>query len=752
MTGTARVATGLTILALLAAGCSNSEQSKKQHFDNATRFMEAGKTQEAIVEYRNALKTDSKYGEARLRLSEAYQAAGNTNQAYREAIRAADLLPKSNEAQLRAVRYLLAAGQFDDAKARIQPVIDRDPTNAEAQLALGNALVGLKDLDGAVREIEEAIKLEPNRGLTYSNLAAVKMAQGQKDQAKAAFEKAVEVDPKAIQPRLILAYFRWSIGDLAAAEETLKTALEIDPKNVLANRTLATFYMGSNRAAMAEPYFKALAGPSDPQASIRLADYYLSLRRTSDAAAVLQPLTKTPSVAAAAELRLAAISYAANDRPKAHSLVDGLIAREPNNVQARMVKGGWLLQEGKGEDALSQAQAAVKIDNRRADAHFFLGSVYEQLRRRKEAIGEFSETLRLNPRAAAAQLRLSRLNLAEGSPDSAVTFAEGALSNSPGNADARVSLVRGLLAKRDVSRAQAEVAALLKQYPQAGLVHALNGNVKLQQKDVTGARLEFEKALSLTPTSIDGLAGLTAVDLIQKKVPEARQRIDARLAAEPKRVDLLVLASQVYMSQRDFAKAESSLRTAIQADPSALRPYSMLAATLVAAGKLDAARVEFDQMVQRDPKAIGPATMAAMIVHSQNKTDEAKKRYETIVGANPGAAVAANNLAWIYAEEGDKLDDALRLAQSAAARLPENPEVQDTIGWIYYKKELPALAVPAFEKSVEKAPENPTYHYHLALALAKAGDTQRARQAVAQAIKLKPDYPEAQKLLAQTKG
>jgi len=208
----------------------------------------------------------------------------------------------------------------------------------------------------------------------------------------------------------------------------------------------------------------------------------------------------------------------------------------------------------------------------------------------------------------------------------------------------------------------------------------------------------------------------------------------------------------VYGAQRDFARAETTLRAAIQKDPGVSRAYSMLAAVLLSSGKLEAARVEFDQMGQRDPKNVGALTMAAMIVHSQNKIDDARKRYEAIVNADPTAAVAANNLAWLYQEAGDKLDDALRLAQSAASRLPESSEVQDTIGMIYIKKELPALAVPAFEKSVEKAPDNASYHYHLALALSKAGSAQRARQAAEQAIKLKPDYAEAQKLLAQVKG
>jgi hypothetical protein len=38
------------------------------------------------------------------------------------------------------------------------------------------------------------------------------------------------------------------------------------------------------------------------------------------------------------------------------------------------------------------------------------------------------------------------------------------------------------------------------------------------------------------------------------------------------------------------------------------------------------------------------------------------------------------------------------------------------------------------------------------MALAKAGESKRARESAEQAIKLKPDFSDAQKLLAQTKG
>jgi tetratricopeptide (TPR) repeat protein len=747
-----RLAASLCVSALLV-GCSDPERTKKEHFDNAEGFMAAGKVQEAIVEYRNALRDDPKFGEARFKLAEAYQSAGNANQAFREFVRAADLMPQNNEAQIRAANYLIAAGSFEDAKTRIQPVIDRDPTNAQAQLVMGNALMGMKDLDGAVREIEEAIKLDPERAYAYSSLAAAKLAQGDRGQAKAALEKAVEVEPKSVRARLALAYYYWATGEVVPAEETYKQAVAVGPKDQLANRSIAAFYAGTRRPQMAEPYLKALADTGNAASILQLADFYTSLKRTDEASALLTPLAKDPAVASEAQVRLAALAYRANDKSKGHSLVDEVIAKEPRNVRALLLKADWLALEGKPREALERAQAAVKSDGTSVEAHFATGLLQSQLRMRKEAIAEFTEVLKLNPRASRAQVYLSRLNLMEGSADSAVTFAEGALSTSPQDPEARLSLVRGLLGRRDTARAEQELATLLKTYPRVGTLYAVDGALKVQKKDYAGARASYNRSLELAPTGTEALAGLTALDLFEKKPADARARVEKRLAENPNSVEVLMLAGQVYGNMRDFGRAEASLRKAIQNDSNASRAYPMLAQVLLSAGKLDQARAEFDQMVERDGgKNVGAATMAAMIVHSQGKRADAKKRYETIMNGSPTAVVAANNLAWLYQEDNEKLDDALRLAQLAAARMPDSAEVQDTIGMIYFRKELPALAISAFERSVEKSPDSADYHYHLAMALAKAGEPKRAREAAEQAIKLKPDFADAQKLLAQTKG
>jgi Flp pilus assembly protein TadD len=89
----------------------------------------------------------------------------------------------------------------------------------------------------------------------------------------------------------------------------------------------------------------------------------------------------------------------------------------------------------------------------------------------------------------------------------------------------------------------------------------------------------------------------------------------------------------------------------------------------------------------------------------------------------------------------------MQLAQRAVDLLPDRAEVRDTIGWIYYRKQVPTLAVRPFEEAIAMDPENPTYRYHLGLAYSKTGDSTRARQALQAALRLKPDFVEARREL-----
>jgi tetratricopeptide (TPR) repeat protein len=397
------------------------------------------------------------------------------------------------------------------------------------------------------------------------------------------------------------------------------------------------------------------------------------------------------------------------------------------------LKGELLISEGRRAEAFESIKASTTADPSSAEAHYALGRMYAMRGDTASAESAFREVLRLNPRATAAQLELSRLQLSTGNTASSLQSAEEATKAQPQSLAARITLVRSLLASKEFPRAEREIAELKRAFPNLALVHVQAGTLALLKNDVADARASFDRAHALDASSLDVLAGQLALDVRTKDTAGARARLEKRLK-EGTTPELLLLAAQTYLALNDRAEAEKTLRATIDADPALLQPYAMLGQLYMATGKLDQARVEFDAMATRQTKPVGPLTMSAMIYQSQGNSAMAKKKYEDVLALDSRAVIASNNLAWMLAESGDNLDIALQLAQTATATAPDVPELMDTLGWVYYKKKQPNMAISLFKRCVEKAPTNAGYLYHLGLAHTQAGESVQARAAFQKAL------------------
>jgi Tfp pilus assembly protein PilF len=220
----------------------------------------------------------------------------------------------------------------------------------------------------------------------------------------------------------------------------------------------------------------------------------------------------------------------------------------------------------------------------------------------------------------------------------------------------------------------------------------------------------------------------------------AKARVGERLKSRKPTAELQVLAARVYAASGQLETVEAYLRGAIEMKPTLLTAYEMLGELYLSQGKLDQARQEFDNLAERQSTPVAPLTMSGIILQTQGHMGEARKRFERALASDPRAGIAANNLAWLYVESGESLDMALRFSQTAVAAMPETPEVLDTLGWIYYKKNLPALAVPPLRQSVEKQPGNPVYEYHLGLAQLQGSDVVAGRQSLERALQLSASF------------
>jgi tetratricopeptide (TPR) repeat protein len=295
-----------------------------------------------------------------------------------------------------------------------------------------------------------------------------------------------------------------------------------------------------------------------------------------------------------------------------------------------------------------------------------------------------------------------------------------------------------MIANGQIDRAQTELQRVPGASDRAD-AQVLLGRVQQARKDPAAARRSFEHALELNPRTIEALQALVGLDVADRQPDQARRRVEAALSKTPDDSALLMLAARTYGATGDLDRAESFLKRALVVDPSLLEAYGALGELYVRQHKLDQARAEFERLAAKRPDDITANTMVGMILQAQGRAADAAKAYEGIVGRNPKAAVASNNLAYILAEQNASLDRALNLAQAAKAELPDNPDVNDTLGWIYYKKGLATLAIDPLEQSARTDPSNAIYQYHLGFAYLKAGDKEKGRAALERALKLKPD-------------
>jgi tetratricopeptide (TPR) repeat protein len=743
--------------AMLSTACAkNGERAKYARLKSGDTYFAVKKYREAIVEYRGAIQRDPKFGEARYKLAEAYVHVHDAAGAYREYIRAADLMPENAESQLKAGQMLLLARQFEDAKARADRILAIDPKHVAGQILRGSALAGLKDLDSAISQIEDAIQLDPERSGTYDSLGTLELANGDRNGAEEAFKKAVQLSPASVPARLTLATFYLSARRAADAEDAFKETLRLDPKNPAANRALSLFYVATHRFQEAERYLKTVAdAPGATTARLELADYYLMTARPTEAEQVLNMVGADNAKAhAGAQSRLAAVEYAEGKKPQAYARLNDLLTRQPKYAPALLIKARFLRTEHRIDEAVAQAKAATQADPTFLQGHFFLGKLYMEMSEFTAAADAFREILKLNPRATAAQIALSRAQLASGNTDASLESARDALNAQPQNPDAHLLLARGLIARGKLADAEKEMTALATKYPSESAVQSQMGSLFAARGDARSARRSFERALALDPNSVEALSGLVLLDLTANRPAEARARVETRLAQNADDSRLLLLAAETYAGTGDAAGAEQALRRAMAIDPADLHINAMRAQLFMSENKLEDAKAEFDTLAKRTSNsddAVASETLIGVILEAQNRAADAQAQYERVLARSPQSAIAANNLAWLYAHRGGNLDVALGLAQTAAQQMPDRPEINDTLGWIYYKKDLPGQAIAVLERSVELDSTSPLYHYHLGLAYAKSGDRQLAAQWLERALTLNSEFDgasDARRLLA----
>lgn len=201
----------------------------------------------------------------------------------------------------------------------------------------------------------------------------------------------------------------------------------------------------------------------------------------------------------------------------------------------------------------------------------------------------------------------------------------------------------------------------------------------------------------------------------------------------PAREDLKLRLATLYAHQGRFDDGIARAREVTAARPKVPQGHYVLGDLQLRRGQVPDAIESFRTVVRLDPN-MGVAHFALGSAYERarefDKAAAAYKRAQTLIPSDPRAY---NNLAWIYAAQGKKLDDALTLAQKAhelAASSPTLsamvPGILDTLGFAHYARGEYTQAEPILRKANELAANDATIHYHLGLTYYRLGQKDQA--------------------------
>jgi tetratricopeptide (TPR) repeat protein len=203
------------------------------------------------------------------------------------------------------------------------------------------------------------------------------------------------------------------------------------------------------------------------------------------------------------------------------------------------------------------------------------------------------------------------------------------------------------------------------------------------------------------------------------------------------------LKGGLYLSRKELSLAEKAFAKAISLSPDFLKPYYSLARLYLIKKDENKAIAQYQTILEKQSDQTAPHMMLGTIYSLQKKFDLSEKHYREALSINPDFTPAANNLAYLLAEQGRNYDEALTLVLKADKQKPDDPFIKDTLGWIYYRMGEYDKAVQLLTESTEKIPDNAILHYHLGMALFKKGETQLAKRHFEKALKLNNNFSEA---------
>lgn len=752
----------LPLLILLLASCNRDPKAQAQReLDQANKFFAKAKYKEAALMYRRALQKDMRFGEAYYRLSLTELKLGNYGEAMRWLRRAVELQPQNTDAITKlADLYLLASTQVASQSVQLQgevkdlsdKLLQQNPDSFDGHRLKGQLALLAKDPAAAVAEFAKANQVKPYQPdlvLVYFQALVLnkQFAEGEK------IANELIAREKAYAPMYDLLYVQYARqNNVAAAEALLKLKVANNPTQSRYLVQLAGHYFFTGKKPEMEATIQQLSDEKKFHEGHLLAGdfYFLRLRDADNARAQYEAGVKAfPKEKAVYQKKLVELFATTGKSQQANELLATILKDNPKDNDAIAMRAALMLTTGNRDQinlAANDFQALVTKSPQNHLYHYNLARALIAKGEIEPARLQLEEAIKIRTDFVPGREMLAKIYMAKGDPAKALKEADGVIAIDHNNLQAHLTRSSALLGEGDKEKARAELEMITKAYPQNAEARYQVGFLAYQDKDFKKAEQIFGDMYKANPHDTRGLAGVTESMAAENRMGDAIKETQEAVDREPQRRDLKMVLAKYFVRAERYDEAIAIYQTLVKQDPRSPDLLFQLAETERRKGDLNAAVDTFRRCSQAAPADTTCLMQLGMIFEGTGKQDQAKPIWEQILKIQPDHPVALNNLAYIKAQEGVDLDQALTMSQRARQKMPNAPEVSDTLGWIYIKKNLSEDAVRVFKDLTAQVPSNPTFHYHYGMALLQKGDKPSAKKELEMALADKPSTGDAAKI------
>ena len=291
-------------------------------------------------------------------------------------------------------------------------------------------------------------------------------------------------------------------------------------------------------------------------------------------------------------------------------------------------------------------------------------------------------------------------------------------------------------------KAEADLKTAMSIAPQSPQAYLELGKLRFAQKRFPEGVTLLEQALQYDPNSVEALRLVLSYDLYQKQPEKALARLNAQIEKSPKNSSFYDLLAQFQIQNKKLDEAAATAQKAIQLNSGDGEAVMLFAQIEVQRGQTAIAIGAWEQWSAAHPNDAGALAILGTLEESRGDLGKAEAYYRKSLQIQPQQPIAANNLAYRMLLNGENVDVALTLAQTARQGMPNSPNTADTLAWAYYYKGTYAFARDLLEDAVKTEPNDAAMQYHLGMVYSKLGDKSDAEIHLKKAVSLAPDSPQ----------